>query len=103
MARILGWSNRHRVDDAAVLGRGVAVLDADVLADQLARPVRFADGVRALYDQGARVFLEVGAGQTLTGLAGRVLGFIAQGAGGRADAWFFPDAGLFSEPGRRLV
>jgi acyl transferase domain-containing protein/NAD(P)H-dependent flavin oxidoreductase YrpB (nitropropane dioxygenase family) len=43
------------------------------LAEQLAEPVRFAEQVRAMYDAGARVFLEVGPGRVLTGLVGSIL------------------------------
>lgn len=46
----------------------------DLLADQLARPVRFADQIEGLYDAGARVFVEVGPGRVLSGLVDRVLG-----------------------------
>ena len=43
------------------------------LAGQLAQPVRFRESIEALYAQGCRVFLEVGAGSVLTGLAGKCL------------------------------
>lgn len=43
------------------------------LADQLAQPVRFRDSLDALYAQDCRVFVEVGAGAVLTGLASRCL------------------------------
>lgn len=43
------------------------------LADQIARPVRFADAVEAMYADGARLFLEVGPGNVLSGLARRTL------------------------------
>ena len=39
-----------------------------LLAGQLARPVRWRESVDRLWDEGARVFLEVGPGQTLSGL-----------------------------------
>ncbi len=52
--------------------------DADalrnVVAEQVARPVRFVDEVRAMYDAGARVFVEVGPGAVLTPLVARILG-----------------------------
>jgi polyketide-type polyunsaturated fatty acid synthase PfaA len=43
------------------------------LADQLAQPVRFRESLDALYAQGCRVFVEVGAGAVLTGLTSRCL------------------------------
>ncbi len=43
------------------------------LAGQLAEPVRFRESIDALYAHGCRVFLEVGAGSVLTGLAGKCL------------------------------
>ncbi len=43
------------------------------LAGQLAEPVRFRESLDALYAQGCRVFLEVGAGSVLTGLTGKCL------------------------------
>src|SRR6185312_9990208 len=45
-----------------------------LLAAQVAQPVRFAQQLRAMYDAGARVFVEVGPGQVLTKLVGDVLG-----------------------------
>jgi len=44
------------------------------LAEQLARPVKFVDMVEAMYEAGARTFVEVGPGSVLTGLVGRILG-----------------------------
>ncbi len=45
-----------------------------LLAAQVAQPVRFAEQLEAMYDAGARLFVEVGPGQVLTRLAGDVLG-----------------------------
>ncbi|MEO7111656.1 MAG: acyltransferase domain-containing protein, partial [Polyangiaceae bacterium] len=45
-----------------------------LLASQLAQPVRFADEVEAMYEAGARVFVEAGPGGVLTDLIGRILG-----------------------------
>ncbi|MHC5907010.1 type I polyketide synthase, partial [Streptomyces sp. S6] len=42
--------------------------------DQVRHPVRFADAVTALHDQGARTFLEIGPGAGLTALALGTLG-----------------------------
>lgn len=43
------------------------------LGRQLAGPVRFVEMIRAMYDNGARTFVEVGPGSTLTGLVERIL------------------------------
>jgi acyl transferase domain-containing protein/NAD(P)H-dependent flavin oxidoreductase YrpB (nitropropane dioxygenase family) len=61
------------------------------LAEQVARPVRFREQVEAMYDAGARIFVEVGPGKVLTGLVGRILGpdrphtAIAVDASGKGD------------------
>lgn len=44
------------------------------IADHLVSPVRFADQIEAMYTAGVRTFVEVGAGTTLTGLVGQVVG-----------------------------
>jgi acyl transferase domain-containing protein len=44
-----------------------------LLAEQVCRPVRFADQVEAMYRAGVRTFLEVGPGAVLTGLVGECL------------------------------
>ncbi|MCU0753541.1 MAG: SDR family oxidoreductase [Xanthomonadales bacterium] len=44
------------------------------LAAQLAQPVRFVEQIEALYADGVRTFVEVGAGSVLTELVGRILG-----------------------------
>ncbi|HUP18744.1 MAG TPA: SDR family oxidoreductase, partial [Gemmatimonadota bacterium] len=46
----------------------------DLLADQLASPVRFMDEIEGMYADGARIFLEVGPGGVLTRLVGQILG-----------------------------
>ena len=46
---------------------------ADLLAEQIALPVRFVEQTEAIYAAGARVFLEVGPGSVLTGLVKRIL------------------------------
>lgn len=46
---------------------------AALLTDHLVRPVRFTDEVRAMYQQGARLFVEVGPKGVLTGLARQTL------------------------------
>jgi acyl transferase domain-containing protein len=46
----------------------------DMLARQVASPVQFVTGLRTLYDEGARIFVEVGPKQALQGFASDVLG-----------------------------
>jgi acyl transferase domain-containing protein/NAD(P)H-dependent flavin oxidoreductase YrpB (nitropropane dioxygenase family) len=46
----------------------------EILAGQVAEPVRFAQQVEAMYEAGARTFVEAGPGRVLTGLVGRILG-----------------------------
>jgi acyl transferase domain-containing protein/NAD(P)H-dependent flavin oxidoreductase YrpB (nitropropane dioxygenase family) len=45
----------------------------ELLADHLARPVRFADEIQAMYDAGARIFVECGPGKVLTSLTSSIL------------------------------
>ncbi|NPV56114.1 MAG: acyltransferase domain-containing protein, partial [Anaerolineae bacterium] len=45
----------------------------DLLAQQVASPVQFIKGVRTLYDQGGRVFVEVGPKRVLSALANDIL------------------------------
>ncbi|MFE2943946.1 SDR family NAD(P)-dependent oxidoreductase [Streptomyces sp. NPDC059255] len=44
------------------------------IAGHLASPVLFQDQIEAMYAAGVRTFVEVGAGTTLTGLVGQILG-----------------------------
>ena len=60
----------------------------DLLARQLVEPVRWVDAIESLYEQGARVFVEVGPGHALTDLAERIL----------SDR---PHLALALDPGRR--
>ena len=46
----------------------------DVIAGQIATPVRFRDQVEAMYEAGARLVIEVGPGNIVTGLVRDVLG-----------------------------
>ena len=46
---------------------------SQLLASQIAKPVRFRDCIDRLYDQGVRTFVEVGPGSVLTGLVDRCL------------------------------
>jgi acyl transferase domain-containing protein len=39
------------------------------LTDHLVQPVRFVEQMQAMYNDGARIFIEVGPGKVLTGLA----------------------------------
>ncbi|TDB82921.1 SDR family NAD(P)-dependent oxidoreductase [Actinomadura sp. KC216] len=47
---------------------------AATLAGQVAAPVRFVEQIEAMYDAGARTFVEAGPGRVLTGLVGEILG-----------------------------
>lgn len=44
------------------------------LADHLVRPVRFSEEVGQIYENGARIFIEVGPGKVLTGLTKSIIG-----------------------------
>mgnify|MGYP001023512069 CR=1 FL=1 len=44
------------------------------LVEHIPAPVRFMHEILAMYEAGARIFVEAGPGQTLTGLVGRILG-----------------------------
>jgi acyl transferase domain-containing protein/NAD(P)-dependent dehydrogenase (short-subunit alcohol dehydrogenase family)/acyl carrier protein len=46
---------------------------AALLESHLVRPVKFVDEIRAMYEQGARLFVEVGPKGVLTGLARQIL------------------------------
>jgi acyl transferase domain-containing protein/NAD(P)H-dependent flavin oxidoreductase YrpB (nitropropane dioxygenase family) len=67
------------------------------LCEQIVKPVRFADQVQAMYDAGARVFVEVGPGRILTGLVDKILAgqdvqAIATNESGRGDLYSFLSA-----------
>jgi len=47
---------------------------AELLAHQVASPVRFREQVENMYASGARVFVEAGPGRVLTGLVSKILG-----------------------------
>jgi len=53
-------------------GKTAAAVRAQ-LSDQLVQPVRFRQTIDALYEQGVRVFVEVGPGNVLTGLVKKCL------------------------------
>ena len=44
-----------------------------LLTDQIAMPVRFVEQIEAMYESGARIFVEVGPGRIQTGLVERIL------------------------------
>nr|WP_326647988.1 SDR family NAD(P)-dependent oxidoreductase [Streptomyces sp. NBC_01750] len=46
----------------------------ELLARQLAEPVRFVEQIEAMYASGVRTFVEAGPGRVLTGLVGLILG-----------------------------
>ena len=73
-----------------------------MLAEQLAHPVRFADQLRAMQAAGGRIFVEVGAGAVLSGLARQTLGesatIIALNPGGTSA-----DVGLLNGLARLAV
>ncbi len=47
---------------------------AELLAQQVARPVRFREEIENMYADGVRIFVEAGPGRVLTGLVKKVLG-----------------------------
>jgi acyl transferase domain-containing protein/NADP-dependent 3-hydroxy acid dehydrogenase YdfG len=59
--------------DAAIY-RGEPDVIRGRLAEHPAAPVRFGDQIEAMYADGVRTFIEVGAGSALTGLIGQILG-----------------------------
>ncbi|MFF3884290.1 SDR family NAD(P)-dependent oxidoreductase [Streptomyces sp. NPDC001914] len=63
------WANRTAAPYAA---------DPDAvraeLAAQIGAPVGFVEQIEAMYEAGARIFVEAGPGSVLTGLVGRILG-----------------------------
>jgi acyl transferase domain-containing protein/NAD(P)H-dependent flavin oxidoreductase YrpB (nitropropane dioxygenase family)/NADP-dependent 3-hydroxy acid dehydrogenase YdfG len=80
------WSNVT----AAPYPSGDAAAARTLLSRQVAEPVRFREQVEAMYEDGARVFVEVGAGRVLTGLVGEILKgrpHVAVAPGGRFAHW----------------
>ena len=59
---------------------GADIVDPEYWLRQLRQPVRFADGIRYLAEDGVSIFLEVGPGTTLSALARETVG--VSGAGG---------------------
>src|SRR5581483_2879942 len=55
-------------------GDGAREQMLDMLSSQVASPVQFVKGLQTLYDNGARVFVEVGPKHALQGFAADVLG-----------------------------
>jgi malonyl CoA-acyl carrier protein transacylase len=73
--------DRHEIgapDRPVFANRSAVAYEADrvpaELAAQLGAPVRFVDQIEAMYAAGARVFLEAGPGQVLSGLVDAILG-----------------------------
>jgi acyl transferase domain-containing protein/NAD(P)H-dependent flavin oxidoreductase YrpB (nitropropane dioxygenase family)/acyl carrier protein len=66
--RVQVWSNRT----AAPYPNGTGPVRAE-LAAQIESPVRFAAQIEAMYEAGARVFIEAGPGRVLTGLVREIL------------------------------
>ncbi|MBL7495262.1 SDR family oxidoreductase [Frankia sp. CN7] len=67
------WSNRGAVPYPAPADDVAGDTVRKELAAQIAAPVRFVDQIEAMYAAGARVFVEAGPGQVLTGLVGSIL------------------------------
>ncbi|MFF7754292.1 SDR family NAD(P)-dependent oxidoreductase [Streptomyces sp. NPDC007971] len=63
------WANRT----AAPYPRDADAVRAE-LAAQIGAPVAFADQIEAMYEAGARTFVEAGPGRVLTRLVGQILG-----------------------------
>ncbi|MET7452187.1 SDR family oxidoreductase [Streptomyces sp. NPDC005574] len=63
------WSNRT----AAPYGEDADAVRAE-LAAQIGAPVRFVAQIEAMYEAGARIFVEAGPGSVLTRLVGQILG-----------------------------
>jgi acyl transferase domain-containing protein len=61
---------------------GAEIVEPEYWLRQLRQPVRFADGIRRLADDGISILLEVGPGTTLIGLARETLGATAPGGTG---------------------
>jgi len=59
--------------EAALMPDDPAALRA-LIARHVAKPVRFVDEIEAMYDAGARVFVEAGPGRVLTELCAKILG-----------------------------
>ncbi len=53
--------------------RGGGVFDGGYWRRHMRQPVRFADGIAALYEAGVRVFLEIGPNPTLAGMGRRAI------------------------------
>lgn len=63
------WSNRTAQPHEAT----AETIRAEMAA-QISSPVRFSDEIEAMYEAGARVFIEAGPGKVLTGLVRSILG-----------------------------
>jgi thioester reductase-like protein len=56
-----------------VSGTAAKELNTDYWVQHIRQPVRFQQGMQALYDAGSRVFLEIGPKPTLSGMGKRIL------------------------------
>lgn len=67
----LRWPVYGNIDAAPYMNDAAAIRAS--LARHIASPVRFVCEIQRMYADGARVFLEIGPRQVLTGLVGRIL------------------------------
>ncbi|MFI9814737.1 type I polyketide synthase [Saccharothrix variisporea] len=75
-AEVLAGCRIGQPDRPVWTNRGAVPYGSDVrreLAAQIGAPVRFVEQVRAMYDAGARVFVEAGPGTVLSGLVREIL------------------------------
>ena len=63
------WSNTH----VKPHGQNAATI-REWMSEHLISPVRFSEQIEAMYDDGARVFVECGPGRVQTGLVSAILG-----------------------------
>jgi acyl transferase domain-containing protein/acyl carrier protein len=61
------------------------VTDPAYWRQHLRNPVRFADGVRTLYERGCRIFIEIGPKPTLLGLVEQIIDAGAAGQGAQGE------------------
>ncbi len=79
-AHVLGQADIRAPVLDVYAGRDARVYPPDAddvrcgLAQQIAAPVEFVAVIEAMYARGVRTFVEVGAGATLSGLVGQILG-----------------------------
>ncbi|MBX6390038.1 MAG: acyltransferase domain-containing protein, partial [Frankia sp.] len=71
--RLRVWSNTTAAPYLDEPAGGTADMVRELLARQVAEPVRFVEQIEAMYAAGVRVFVEAGPGRVLTGLVGKIL------------------------------